>query len=265
MMVLPLGIVSVVGTGAAEAAPVVHALQASPSGASALPLSSSAQTSAENAVTSFLAAHPAPLAPTDPTAAQTATFYTEWNAYLKIVPWSSLYGQWGCTLKKVSINSSTSTTAPTFGTISNCGGVEALTPLVGTIATRSSTLASPAGASARSLYPSTTAAVTPLADQKHCSHQASTYLCIVWNTSNGVVAADAEWEGSGHTPAPAHSRLGNTPGASCGLGTFVANSPTAVLAPGDLVSASTIQLSNADWSDRFYDTALYSKYCAVNA
>jgi hypothetical protein len=141
-------------------------------------------------------------------------------------------------------------------------------PLVGTFATRSDTLATAAGAAARGIYQRSGPAVEVAAatiDQRHCSHEAATFLCVVWNNSNGIVAADAEWEGSTNTPAPAHSRLGNSPGAACGLGTFVINSPAEVMAPGDLASAQMIEHINADWSDRFYDITFYSKFCALNA
>jgi hypothetical protein len=54
--------------------------------------------------------------------------------------------------KQVEVTPSPATSTPTFGTLSNCGGAEALVPLVGTFATRTATLATPEGAPARSLY-----------------------------------------------------------------------------------------------------------------
>jgi hypothetical protein len=267
MMVLPLSALSVVGAASANATPVT-ARQVVASESAALPLGPSVQVADESAVSTFLAANPVPAAPSVLTPATIAASYAKWDAFLKVVPWTAIYGQWGCTVKAVTVTPSTAATPPTFGVVSNCGGAEALTPLVGTFATRTATLATPAGAAARSLYASESTestTVTPLADQEHCAYKASTYLCIVWNTANGIIAADAEWEGSGNTPAPAHSRLGDNPGPSCGLGTFVANSPAAVMAPGDLTAAEAIEYVNSDWSDRFYDTAYYSSYCAVNA
>jgi hypothetical protein len=124
----------------------------SPSPEASLPLGVSVQNADQLVIANFLAAHPVPLESADHSAESVAISNSQWHTFLAAVPWSALYGQWGCVLKQVEVTPSPATSTPTFGTLSNCGGAEALVPLVGTFATRTATLATPEGAPARSLY-----------------------------------------------------------------------------------------------------------------
>lgn len=121
-----------------------------------LPLSVSVQAAHENAVTSFLRLHPKPVLPTSASpaelAANRATLYT----YLHTVPWTDVFGQWGCTVTDVSIQWTKDidgTKYPSYSDSANCGGQEALAAVVGTIAPRSAILSESQDPSLIRLYP----------------------------------------------------------------------------------------------------------------
>jgi hypothetical protein len=152
LVVVALG---AIGPVVAQAAPTSERVVAvSPSPSANLPLSVSVQNADQLVVANFLASHPVPLESAGRSAPGVPTVNSQWHTFLAAVPWSALYGQWGCVLKQVEVTPGPAKSAPTFGTISNCGGAEVLVPLVGTFATRTATLATPEGAAARYLYAS---------------------------------------------------------------------------------------------------------------
>lgn len=202
----------------------------------AVPLSASAQDLHEAATATFLAANPKPavLPPSAP-AAELAQNRADWYSYLKAVPWDDVFGQWGCTVSDLSVVMSPAgdgASYPTVQDVANCGGVQALTPIAGTLDTKASVLARPANAQLRAQL-----AAQPLAD-------VLTPLAISSSTYG-------------------HVRLGNTTGQSCGLGYFVANGPDATLNSGSINQALVYGVYvNGNWSSRFYNPDFYSGYCA---
>jgi hypothetical protein len=183
----------------------------------ALPVAASAQVSHEAAVGTFLAAHPKPATLTaSASAAELTQNRTAWYSYLKAAPWTDIFGQWGCTVSNLNVIMSKADDGnayPTVQDVANCGGVEALTGIVGTIDTKASVLAQPANAQLRTALTATSssdAVASPLAVAKHCANVSATYLCILWDYSNGLIGASAQWEGSSSTYG--HVRLGGTTG-----------------------------------------------------
>lgn len=249
-----------------------------PVSSSALPVAAAAQTSHEARVASFLAAHPKP-APLTSSASteQLAQNHAQWYAFLQQVPWTDMFGQWGCTVSDVHVAMTVDgngNSNPTVTDISNCGGVEAVGPMALSLQARSTVLAEPSNAPLRALFqapaatPAATGATTngtvaPLADTARCGHSNSTYDCIVFNYSNGLIGATTEWEGSSSTYG--HVRLGNVGAGSCGLGTFMLNVPDGTINPGSQSQAlETGQYYNSYFSARFYNPNYAGGHCADN-
>ncbi|WP_349867285.1 hypothetical protein [Leifsonia sp. WHRI 6310E] len=237
----------------------------------ASPISAAAQATHEASVSKYLASHPKPSAlsaTASPESLQANR--AEWFAYLQAAPWTDIFGQWGCTVSNLNVVWSAAgdgNSYPTLQDVVNCGSIEGLTGVAGSLETRSAVLAQPDNAELRASLSASSAkpdsVVTPLAVKNHCSNQSSTYLCIIWDTSNGLIGASAQWQGSSATYG--HVRLGNTTGQACGLGTFVANGPDGTLNPGSVNQALVYGVyQNGNWSSRFYNPNFYSGYCANN-
>lgn len=118
-----------------------------------LPVGEESQASHEAAVAEFLAAHPLPVAPSaSASAAELSKSRSVWYAYLTSVPWTDVFGQWGCTVHDLHIvmtSAADGNTYPAVQDVAECGGVEALTGVVGTLETKTSVLAQPANAHLR--------------------------------------------------------------------------------------------------------------------
>ena len=88
------------------------------------PVAPSQQRADRRVVVRFLASHPVPNGGSS----------SQWSGFLNAVPWSVLYGQWGCTLGRVDVTVGSASSMHTFGTISNCGGDESLVGRAGSFA-----------------------------------------------------------------------------------------------------------------------------------
>jgi hypothetical protein len=181
------GVIAAVLCVGLQAAPAIAATSsntpAAPPGA--LPAAASAQASHEAAVERFLAAHPKPAALTaSASAAELTQNRTAWYSYLKAAPWTDIFGQWGCTVSDLNVVMSKADDGnayPTVKDVANCGGVEALTGVVGTIDTKTSVLTQPNNADLRAEpatvdAPAGSGTVTPLTVGTHCSNISATYL-----------------------------------------------------------------------------------------
>ncbi|MGJ4844294.1 hypothetical protein [Leifsonia sp. Le1] len=147
------GVIATVLLVGMQALPALAVSPATPSASAAPPVSASAQAVHEAAVARFLATNPKPATLTAPASpAVLAQNRTAWLSYLEAAPWTDIFGQWGCTVSDLSVVMSTAddgTSYPTVRDVADCGGVEALTGIVGTIDTTSSVLAQPANAHLR--------------------------------------------------------------------------------------------------------------------
>jgi hypothetical protein len=260
-------ILSSLGAVAAHAESANGTPRPEPSSSSALPVAPAAQSTYEGTVTAFLASHPTPAPLTSSASAeQLAENHAEWFTFLQQVPWTAMFGQWGCTVSDVHVTMSVDgkgETNPSVTDVSFCGGLEAVGPMPLTLKTRSAVLAEPGNASLRTLFADPAASATPLADSSSCGHSGSTYDCIVWNYSNGLIGATTEWEGG--SSIYGHVRLGNVGSGSCGLGTFMLNAPDATIPPGGQSQAlETGYYYNSYFSSRFYNPNFAGGYCASN-
>lgn len=136
-----------------QAAPAVAAAPHPTSAPVALPVGASAQVVHEAAVVAFLADHAAPAALTaSASPAELAENRNAWLAFLKAAAWVDFFGQWGCTVSNLNAamtQAGDGNMYPTVQDVADCGGVEALTGVVGNVRTKASVLAEPGSAQLR--------------------------------------------------------------------------------------------------------------------
>ncbi|MDQ1575546.1 MAG: hypothetical protein QOH55_696 [Microbacteriaceae bacterium] len=213
-----------------------------------------AQAASEAAVAAFTATNTAPVLAATASDAQFLAFSQDLQAYWKKVPWSDVYGQWGCTVSNIQIDfHSTSGAWGTAGTemssVEGCPGASHThNPLIGKVAARTSltTATSPTAPATTSL------AIAPTPNLSNCALSGTgNYICI-GTPSVGVLEGENQNQTS--VLETGHIRLGNPGiGGACGLVTFIGNGPTVTLGNSQWATYSHSISMSSYWSAIWYD------------
>lgn len=222
---------------------------------------SASQKSAENAVKQFTISHPAPSLPKAATAAQYRAFSKSLATYWKAVPWSDVYGQWGCSAADVSVDYHA--TAGTWGAagaemsaVTHCSDPTVTqSNMVGNVAPRTTLLASATRARP-------TAVSLALRGSGTCTTSGSgDYICVNM-PSTGTLRGSENYIGIGDTTG--HLRLGQVgAGRPCGFGSFIGNSATKTLGSGDYFVYDHSVSVDSQFSSRWYDPNFSGGVCGT--
>lgn len=176
------------------------------------------------------------------------------KTYWSSVPWSSVYGQWGCTVSDVQISyHGTDGDWGSAGThmsyVASCPSTVTSMDKVGLVESKSAALAT------------ATKAASPNSVPGACSGgQGSNLICVQMPSTGDLEGGNDNLTSDTET---GHVRLGKVGSGACGLGTFITNGPDVTIGYSQIAHASATINQDSEYSARFYDPSLAASVCAT--
>lgn len=257
-----LGIAAVIAA-TAGATPALAAGSSTAHSAAAI----QSQSSYENEVASFLSSHPQPAnVGLDASVSAQNEHWAQEVAFWKSVPWEAVVGQWGCTLKSVTVErdaqpADNGVVGAGYSGLMNCGANASTTVLKDalTVATKTAQLSTRAP-SASSFAQAALSPVGPNAYvNEGCAVGGSTQDCLYADFSAAMNEATVQWlENSTIT---GRARLGYV-GSGCSDGTQLAISPLGMGGQYATWYAAHSVSMDTTWVSSFVlESGTYSRFC----